>query len=1281
MTSFILLVVALMAFIDVVASNDVVECSEEAGVISLKLVIDPRSGLTHEVPLAHNGRASLLQDFSTSQENLRAEFREMCASFIVDMKPAWGVSECAAVMLDQISAYVNECQNSPEVVEEKSDKDKSGALNDDFDIQFIVSSPAQDATFYLSKFLASDIMPVVDIVLGSGPWTDAVQSQPELFELCITWDATEIPANYTCHSLVGGSTIGPNLNVAAAPAGAHVFSVHLQHTAQQQTTADLTNAGVSFAEWPTSVLPSKRVDYFTTYAWRRENEGKGAPRTYATPPGNCFSATAEGASVSCSIRWVDPALWHSEVTATNAKRNSSHRELERSPSHQDKIIQAEMDWATWSEAQASPGLYAEIGQAPVTVVATMCEHYGPERCSRYKWAASSALCQGLAWPCPLAELPVARRTLLWRIKFDTTSVKDSCASHIFPSLAQPNGGISLEDTEDDGSTLGVSMKAGGLKVTYDAHDDPKDLGRFICLALALPPVACRAAWIDAESHVHALRYASSLPLSQSVSVSKNGEENTSEDFHQSNNSLHQNERVWLPQRACPAAQRRRQQWASLREALEPSTVARCAQPRFESQPDLLSGGAHWTARPVGACLFEGLVLLDGEFHFLIDSSSHVVRKSDPANDTIAAENSTRKGDDQEVLLPLARMSAFDWTATTGCGPVEARGDHPRFGSSPTPSEAARELWNMQVVEMDALAAWLLVEGRPLAGLGQRGQGEGSSSSSSGRKRRERRSTNNTSINSRNNSHFDESRGHKISTSMPTDDDDDTFSNDNGTTEDKDSDAGLVVLPVRRIHIHNHGHTFEDGVQPLHWALSLLGLGSSAAQRSTLVLFADDSGPGIYDDRFRLISRSPPVHLSSIRDNGLQVSWLEDVPSSSRRSSGRRGTLDAAACNVPNAACVLAQTAVGIGGLGFHGCEYGLHPDTFNERRDAFIDFRATALNALGVSNHVISAYETKNDNENPDAPLNSQNESLESTATATEASNELYGDVDVVRVLVVQRGDDRHIRNLPELAAAFAAITRGSINAQNLNPAIGGNDFDGKALARPFRVAVECLCFDAMPLTDQLRSLSATHVLVAVDGTALDNAPLAMPQGGGVVALGRICQNGQACPWYCACFTLGYPQTQSEVDALRERLPKSSKQSDHALHSNTSANSATSRLDARTSVASGMQSELCSADYSFRLCGELWRPFIQTSYLDADPSLEPYTIDVNAAVELVRQHAKRLVDDASRNKAFVASKKSGEEAARGVAERRNGFLWGDDVAAAVASANTETMGRVQYLVI
>jgi hypothetical protein len=520
------------------------------------------------------------------------------------------------------------------------------------------------------------------------------------------------------------------------------------------------------------------------------------------------------------------------------------------------------------------------------------------------------------------------------------------------------------------------------------------------------------------------------------------------------------ERVWLPQRVCPAARRRRRQWAALRAALQTSAVVRCAVPRFETHPDMRRGGAHWTARPVGACLFAGLVLLDGDFYFLIDSAGlprkaatvppPTVIKHGPSADgagdaaagtgdgiaaaaaaaaTAAPEKATAAA--VEVPLPLLRLSAYDAATTLQCGPVEARGDKLR-GTWPTAAEASRELWGVRVVDRDALAARLVVEGRAIAALGHR---------RSHRRRycsfRRGRTGNNNISNS---------------SSGSTD--------DNGS-DANDDDAGPLVLPVRRVHIHNHGHIFEDAVQPLHWALNLLDLGYEAAHRDTLVLLADNLGAGPYDDRFRLISQAPPVHLHRLRDDGLGTWANDDARSaatcsssrgdssssssssssdgsrsgggwssrsfSSRRSSGRTA-LDLAACGVPGAACVLARSAVGVGGLGLHGCEYGLHPDTFAERRNAFLAFRATALRALSVPNH--SGHSGRgtdgddggqdigngddHDHGDDEPPDELSKGAAEASSTSAAASME---PVVVVRVLVVQRGDDRRIRNLPELAA------------------------------------------------------------------------------------------------------------------------------------------------------------------------------------------------------------------------------------------------------------------------
>ena len=51
---------------------------------------------------------------------------------------------------------------------------------------------------------------------------------------------------------------------------------------------------------------------------------------------------------------------------------------------------------------------------------------------------------------------------------------------------------------------------------------------------------------------------------------------------------------------------------------------------------------------------------------------------------------------------------------------------------------------------------------------------------------------------------------------------------------------------------------------------------------------------------------------------------------------------------------------------------------------------------------------------------------------------------------------------------------------------------------------------------------------------------------------------------------------------------------------------------------------LGSPNYSIKLCAEMWRPFIMTSYLDQSALLEPYRIDAQGLARAVEQHAQRL---------------------------------------------------------
>ena len=135
------------------------------------------------------------------------------------------------------------------------------------------------------------------------------------------------------------------------------------------------------------------------------------------------------------------------------------------------------------------------------------------------------------------------------------------------------------------------------------------------------------------------------------------------------------------------------------------------------------------------------------------------------------------------------------------------------------------------------------------------------------------------------------------------------------------------------------------------------------------------------------------------------------------------------------------------------CEYGLHPDTFPGRRAHFLAFRATALSALNVTDAL-----------SPAASANGKATAV--AATAAHGRDNADGDIDggwnaaasgptPVRVLVVQRPDDRAIVNLEVLVTALTGLPCGN-------------------------VAVAVARFDRMSLRRQLKALSDTDVLVAV---------------------------------------------------------------------------------------------------------------------------------------------------------------------------------------------------------
>mmetsp|Transcript_13165 Transcript_13165/g.26864 ORF Transcript_13165/g.26864 Transcript_13165/m.26864 type:complete len:431 (+) Transcript_13165:1042-2334(+) len=330
---------------------------------------------------------------------------------------------------------------------------------------------------------------------------------------------------------------------------------------------------------------------------------------------------------------------------------------------------------------------------------------------------------------------------------------------------------------------------------------------------------------------------------------------------------------------------------------------------------------------------------------------------------------------------------------------------------------------------------------------------------------------------------------------------------------------------------------------------------------------------------------------------------------------------------------LPEVVVGVGGLGMHGCEFGLHPDSFRARLDALLSFRRSVLSTLGIvdlplptptplppsngsvcEQQQISASESESastltSNEGSvltpplkasDAAANTAREnacgvnvggadtlspitamtplSLLVNATnpekkgekerqyihlqnadekmATVEVEEGIEDDKVVRVLLLQRKDHRRFANADDLVAALVQ---------------GGGGGGGGGRGFGFRLAMETTFFEGATMATQVKAVFAADILIAVDGTGLANAPF-MRNGSGVVAIGRACSKDRPCFWDGACTLLGQKGPNWEQWA-------------------TSTTS---------SAAAG-----CTPAFANRLCAEMWRPFIDTRYVDTKPNAPP----------------------------------------------------------------------------
>ncbi len=201
------------------------------------------------------------------------------------------------------------------------------------------------------------------------------------------------------------------------------------------------------------------------------------------------------------------------------------------------------------------------------------------------------------------------------------------------------------------------------------------------------------------------------------------------------------------------------------------------------------------------------------------------------------------------------------------------------------------------------------------------------------------------------------------------------------------------------------------------------------------MLTDSKGPGPFDDRFQLLSRLPLVTNLPLKWR-VQLRKPTIVAAYARNQVYDQGrATHTEVCGNRNP-CRIPTTVAGIGGLGMHGCEYGLHPDTFVSRREALWSFRRSVLDQLESLNEPAEKIEVE---------WNSEND---------------------IRVLLVQREDIRRFTNLEALV-------------QTLNTTVLGHLPPQKA----FHLDVKVVDFGSQTLFEQIREAAASKIMVAVDGT------------------------------------------------------------------------------------------------------------------------------------------------------------------------------------------------------
>jgi hypothetical protein len=273
-------------------------------------------------------------------------------------------------------------------------------------------------------------------------------------------------------------------------------------------------------------------------------------------------------------------------------------------------------------------------------------------------------------------------------------------------------------------------------------------------------------------------------------------------------------------------------------------------------------------------------------------------------------------------------------------------------------------------------------------------------------------------------------------------------------------TGLRLLLQRR-YPYNSGHMLMDGVLPLFHAAQML---IPNATDDTQVLFTardDQMHKYAYDDRMMLLSRRPPLYADEV---------------------------DAFMCP-PGRWCRLQQLIVGVGGMGLH---LDFPPSQRQARASLHSSFRQFLQQRIPrmpvphparVQVHHPRFTDCTPGDGGGDTEVSDglpcfwrRGCSSASVSAAPYCAVSASGTGTGAVITLIQRSDARAIPNMPEIEARIS-------------------------VQYP-QAEVRAVFLELMPLAVQVRMFLHTTILVALEGTSLDNV-LLMREGGGLVLFAR----------------------------------------------------------------------------------------------------------------------------------------------------------------------------------